>query len=177
MNFKYIVSIGRLTRQKNFNLLIEAFAEIKKIYREYKLIIIGDGEEKIDLKMLINKNNLNDDIFLIGFKKNIFNYLEFADCLISTALWEDPGFVLVEAGILNKLVISSNCFSGPVELFNQNNGYLFANNSKEDLIKKFIEYKNADFKQNTKKKIISKIKFKKYSLFHHFIKTRYFLSC
>ena len=177
MNFKYIVSIGRLTRQKNFSLLIEAFAEIKKIYKEYKLIIIGDGEEKNELKMLINKLHLNNDIFLIGFKKNIFNYLKFADCLISTALWEDPGFVLVEAGVLNKSIISSNCFSGPAELFNQNNSYLFINNSKEDLIKKFIEYKNADLKQNIKKKIISKNKFKKYSLFHHFIKTRYFLSC
>jgi hypothetical protein len=83
----------------------------------------------------------------------------------------------VEAGVLNKSIISSYCFSGPAELFNQNNSYLFINNSKEDLIKKFIEYKNADLKQNIKKKIISKNKFKKYSLFHHFIKTRYFLSC
>ena len=40
---KYIVSIGRLTYQKNFNLLIESFYEIKKIYNDYKLIIIGEG--------------------------------------------------------------------------------------------------------------------------------------
>jgi glycosyltransferase involved in cell wall biosynthesis len=87
----------------------------------------------------------------LGFKKNIFNYINFADCLISTALWEDPGFTLVEAGILNKLVISSDCPSGPIELFNQNNGYLFKSNSQEDFVKKFIEYKN----DSLKKKVIA----------------------
>lgn len=175
-NFKYILSIGRLTHQKNFNLLIEAFVEIKNIYKDYKLIIIGDGEEKVELNNLVDKFQLNEDVFLLGFKKNIFNYLKLADCLISTALWEDPGFVLVEAGILNKSIISSNCFSGPLELFNQNNGYLFLNDSKEDLIKKFIEYKNADLNTNIKKIVTSKVKFKKYSLFNHFIKIKNFLS-
>jgi len=175
-NFKYILSVGRLTRQKNFNLLIEAFIEIKKIYKEYKLIIIGEGEEKIALNNLVEKSKLNNDIFLLGFKKNIFNYLELADCLISTALWEDPGFVLVEAAILNKPIISSDCLSGPKELFNENNGYLFLNNSKEDLIKRFIEYRNADLKITKQKMLISKIKFKRYSLFKHFLKIKSFLS-
>jgi glycosyltransferase involved in cell wall biosynthesis len=174
-NFKYLLSIGRLTHQKNFSLLIKGFFEIKKIYKEYKLIIIGEGEEKIKLEKLINQFQLNNDVFLLGFKKNIFNYVNFADCLISTALWEDPGFALIEAGILNKLVISSDCPSGPVELFNQNNGYLFKSNSKEDLVKKFIEYKNAGSKDKKNKMIITKIKFKKYSLFNHFLKTKNFL--
>jgi len=111
----------------------------------------------------------------LGFKKNIFNYINFADCLISTALWEDPGFTLVEAGILNKLVISSDCLSGPVELFNKNNGYLFKSNSKEDLVKKFIEYKNTHLEEKQKKIIITKMKFKKYSLFDHFLKLKSFL--
>ena len=165
-----------MTKQKNFDLLIEGFYEIKKIFKEYKLIIIGDGEKKSELESLIYKLNLNEDIFLLGFKKNIFNYLNFSDCLISTALWEDPGFTLVEAGILNKSVISSDCLSGPVELFNENNGYLFKSNSREDLLKKFIQYKNADPKDNDRKKLITKIKFKKYSLFNHYIKIKNLLS-
>jgi|688.fasta_scaffold287152_2 glycosyltransferase involved in cell wall biosynthesis len=174
-NFKYLLSIGRLTRQKNFSLLIKGFYEIKKIYKEYKLIIIGEGEEKIKLQKIIKQLKLNNDVFLLGFKKNIFNYINFADCLISTALWEDPGFTLVETGILNKLVISSDCPSGPVELFNQNNGYLFKSNSKEDLVKQFIEYKNTSLEEKRKKIIITKIKFKKYSLFNHFLKIKSFL--
>lgn len=174
-NFKYILSIGRLTYQKNFNLLIEGFKEIKKIYNEYKLIILGEGEKRQELEKLVKELNLEKDVFFLGFKNNIFNYLQISDCLISTALWEDPGFTLIESGILNKIVISSNCPNGPIELFNDNNGYLFNNNDKTSLVNAFIKYKNTSFQENLKKKIVTKKKFKKYSFFNHYLKTKEFL--
>jgi len=174
-NFKYILSIGRLTHQKNFNLLIEGFKEIKKIYNEYKLIILGEGEKRQELEKLVKELNLEKDVFFLGFKNNIFNYLQISDCLISTALWEDPGFTLIESGILNKIVISSNCPNGPIELFNDNNGYLFNNNDKTSLVNAFIKYKDTTFQENLKKKIVTKKKFKKYSFFNHYLKTKEFL--
>ena len=174
-NFKYILSIGRLTYQKNFNLLIEGFKEIKKIYNEYKLIILGEGEKRQELEKLVKELNLEKDVFFLGFKNNIFNYLQISDCLISTALWEDPGFTLIESGILNKIVISSNCPNGPIELFNDNNGYLFNNNDKTSLVNAFIKYKDTSFQENLKKKIVTKKKFKKYSFFNHYLKTKEFL--
>ena len=174
-NFKYILSIGRLTHQKNFNLLIEGFKEIKKIYNEYKLIILGEGEKRQELEKLVKELNLEKDVFFLGFKNNIFNYLQISDCLISTALWEDPGFTLIESGILNKIVISSNCPNGPIELFNDNNGYLFNNNDKTSLVNAFIKYKDTSFQENLKKKIVTKKKFKKYSFFNHYLKTKEFL--
>jgi glycosyltransferase involved in cell wall biosynthesis len=166
---KYIVSIGRLTYQKNFNLLIESFYQINKIYNEYKLIIIGEGEEKEELEFLINKLNLKNKVFLLGYKKNIFPYLNSADCLISSSRWEDPGFVLIEAGILNKIVISSDCTSGPKELLNQNNGYLFDNDNKDSLTTQFISYKKNSYENNQIKKVITKKKFKLYSIHSHFL--------
>ena len=174
-NFKYILSIGRLTYQKNFNLLIEGFKEIKKLYNEYKLIILGEGEKRHELEKLVKELNLEKDVFFLGFKNNIFNYLQISDCLISTALWEDPGFTLIESGILNKIVISSNCPNGPIELFNDNNGYLFNNNDKTSLVNAFIKYKDTSFQENLKKKIVTKKKFKKYSFFNHYLKTKEFL--
>ena len=166
---KYILSIGRLTYQKNFNLLIESFNEIKKIYNDYKLIIIGDGEERDNLEFLISKLNLKNEIFLIGFKKNIFPYLKIADCLISSSRWEDPGFTLIEAGILNKIIISTNCLSGPRELLNENNGYLFDNENKKSLIDQFVNYKKNSYENNQIKKIVTKNKFKFYSIHSHFL--------
>jgi glycosyltransferase involved in cell wall biosynthesis len=151
-NCKYILSIGRLTYQKNFNLLIEGFKEIKKIYKEYKLIILGEGEKRQELEKFVKKLNLEEDVLFLGFKNNIFNYLQISDCLISTALWEDPGFTLIESGILNKIVISSNCPNGPTELFNDNNGYLFKNNDKDSFVNAFIKYKDTTFQENLKKK-------------------------
>ena len=169
---KYIVSIGRLTYQKNFNLLIESFYEIKKIYNDYKLIIIGEGEKREELEFLICKLNLKNDVFLIGFKKNIFPYLKIADCLISSSRWEDPGFTLIEAGILNKIIISSNCMSGPRELLNENNGYLFEDENKNSLVNQFVNYKKNNYENNLVKKIITKKKFKSYSIYRHFIQIK-----
>jgi glycosyltransferase involved in cell wall biosynthesis len=168
-NKKYIVSIGRLTYQKNFNLLIESFYQIKKIYNDYKLIIIGEGEKRDELEFLINKLNLNNEVFLIGYKKNIFPYLKIADCLISSSRWEDPGFVLIEAGILNKIVISSDCMSGPKELLNANNGYLFDNENKDSLVTQFFSYKENSYKNNKNKQITTKKKFRLYSIHSHFL--------
>jgi glycosyltransferase involved in cell wall biosynthesis len=166
---KYIISIGRLTYQKNFNLLIEGFYEINKIYNDYKLIIIGDGEERKELELLISKLNLKNEVFLIGFKKNIFPYLNIADCLISSSRWEDPGFTLIEAGILNKIIISSDCMSGPRELLNDDNGYLFNNENRDSLIHQFANYKKNSYKNNQIKKIATKNKFKQYSIYNHFL--------
>jgi len=167
---KCIISIGRLTYQKNFNLLIESFYHINKIYNDYKLIIIGNGEKKEELESLISKLNLKNEVFLIGYKKNIFPYLNSADCLISSSRWEDPGFVLIEAGILNKIVISSDCPSGPKELLNQNNGYLFDNENKDSLITQFINYKKNSYENNQIKKVTTKKKFKLYSIHSHFVR-------
>jgi len=166
---KYIISIGRLTYQKNFNLLIEGFYEINKIYNDYKLIIIGDGEKRKELELLISKLNLKNEVFLIGFKKNIFPYLNIADCLISSSRWEDPGFTLIEAGILNKIIISSDCMSGPRELLNDDNGYLFNNENRDSLIHQFTNYKKNSYKNNQIKKIVTKNKFKQYSIYNHFL--------
>jgi glycosyltransferase involved in cell wall biosynthesis len=166
---KYIISIGRLTYQKNFNLLIESFYQIKKKYNDYKLIIVGDGEKRKELELLIDKLNLKHEVFLVGFKKNIFPYLKIADCLISSSRWEDPGFALIEAGILNKIIISSDCMSGPKELLNEDNGYLFSNENKDSLINKFNNYKKNNYENNQIKKIVTKNKFKLYSIYSHFL--------
>jgi glycosyltransferase involved in cell wall biosynthesis len=172
-NNKYIISIGRLTSQKNFTLLIEAFAEIVKLYKNYKLIILGDGEQKTLLENLITKFNLKDQIFLLGFKKNIYKYINIAECSISTSLWEDPGFFLIESGILNRIIISSDCPNSPKELLmNGRSGYLFKNNSKDDLVKKFISYKKDSLDIVKNKIFLSKKNFKKFSFFNHYIEIK-----
>ena len=91
-NKKYIISIGRLTKQKNFSLLIKAFNEIRKNNDQFKLLIIGEGEEKKNLELLIANLNLKNDIIFLGFKENVFKYIKLSNLVLSTSLWEDPGF-------------------------------------------------------------------------------------
>ena len=176
-NNKYIISVGRLTYQKNFSLLVEAFNDIAKLYNNYKLIIIGEGEQRYFLENLISKYNLNDHVFLLGFKKNVYKYINIAECSISSSLWEDPGFFLIESGLLNKSIIASDCPNSPKELLmNGLCGYLFKNNSKDDLVKKFISYKEDSLNTVNKKIILAKKNFKKFSLFNHYLQINKIIS-
>ena len=171
-DFKYnkiIVGIGRLTKQKNFSLLISAFNEILKKYPEYILIILGDGEKKSELLKLTKTLNIENKVHLVGFQKNVYQYLIKADCFVLSSLWEDPGFVLLEAGLSNTTVISSNCKNGPQEILdNENNGYLFKNNNLNDLLKKFDEFKKEKVSELNKKKLKLKKEIKKFTLYSHF---------
>jgi len=166
---KFIIGIGRLTKQKNFALLILAFEKILKIYPDYILLILGDGEQKMKLIELINRLKIQDKVFLLGFQNNVYKYLLKADCFILSSLWEDPGFVLLEAGLSNTCVISSNCMNGPQEILSSGkNGFLFENNNLNDLLRKFDEFKKQDVSElNTKKKYLKK-EIKKFTQFAHF---------
>ena len=105
----------------------------------------------------------------MGSKKNIHKYYSQSKLFILTSLWEDPGFVLIEA-ILNDLpIISSNCKNGPNEILKGNDGgILFENNNIDDLRNKMIKFLNLSEREINKKKLFQKKNIKKYSLFRHF---------
>ncbi len=165
-NNEFYLAIGRLTEQKNFNFLVECFSEILK-NRDVKLVIIGTGEDKNYLEKLIDKYNLKNNVYLVGFKDNVFKYLVKSRAFILSSLWEDPGFVIVEAMFSNTLVISSDCSSGPKEILNSNRGILYKNNDKKDFIKKFNFLLNLEEKQKLKKRILAKKFVKKFTLLNH----------
>ena len=166
---KFIIGIGRLTKQKNFAFLILAFEKILKKYPDYILLILGDGEQKMKLIELINRLKIQDKVFLLGFQNNVYKYLFKADCFILSSLWEDPGFVLLEAGLSNTCVISSNCMNGPQEILsNGKNGFLFENNNLNDLLRKFDEFKKEKVSDLNKKKLKLKKEIKKFTLYSHF---------
>ncbi len=169
---KYIISIGRLTKQKNFSFLIENFENISKEFKDLHLIILGEGEEKKKLKQLIIKKNLEKKILLIGNKKNIYPYLVNSLFFILTSNWEDPGFVILEAMFARKLVFSSDCYNGPREIIDHGfNGFLYKNNNKSDFEKKFLEIIKIIQRDDIDKKNILRFAIKKtklYSLFDHY---------
>ena len=166
---KSLLAIGRLTKQKNFSFLIKCFKKISIKYDYLNLFIIGDGEEKKILLDLINNLNLCSKVFLLGYKDNIFNYLNNCKCFLLTSLWEDPGFVLVEAGISNATVISSNCPNGPIEILeNGKNGFIFESNSVESFISSFNQFINTKEEDLKNKKINLKKKIKLFTKFIHY---------
>jgi glycosyltransferase involved in cell wall biosynthesis len=164
-----IVGIGRLTRQKNFLLLIRAFKKILFKYPNYQLILLGEGEQRKLLTKEIIKLELKNKIFLMGYKDNVYKYLLNSDCFILTSLWEDPGFVILEAALSNTFIISSDCPNGPNEILsNGQNGFLFQNNNLSELLNKFDEFKNLTKEELNKKKIFAKKQIKIFTQFAHF---------
>ena len=164
-----IISIGRLTKQKNFSFLIESFNILQKKHKKLNLFILGDGEEREMLQDKINKLNLNNKAFLIGHQYNVFKYLKKAKLLVLTSLWEDPGFVILEAGYMNKIVLSSDCPSGPNEILDDGkNGFLFKTNSIESFINAFDKLINSDENLIKLKKLGLKKKSREFTYFNHF---------
>ena len=164
-----IIGIGRLTRQKNFVLLIKAFKQILIKYPNYHLILLGEGEQKQLLIEEIHKLEIQDKILFLGFQDNVYKYLLNSDCFILSSLWEDPGFVILEAALSNVFIISSNCPNGPNEILsNGQNGFLFQNNNMSDLLNKFDEFKNLTDNELNRKKISAKKKIKMFTQLAHF---------
>ena len=165
---EYFLSIGRLTKQKNFIFLIKCFSKIIKDHNNIKLVIIGIGEEEKKIKSFIKNNNLQQNIILLDYQKNVYKFLKNCKAFILSSLWEDPGFVLIEAMLTNCLILSSDCPNGPKEIIENKNGLLFESNSENDFILKFNQLLKLSDNEIKELKINAKKKIKKFSIFYHF---------
>ena len=167
--FKTILAAGRLTKQKNFLYLLQEFNKFLKTKDNYKLIILGEGEKKSEIQNYIKKNEISNHVYLKGHVKNIFSYMKTSDVFILSSLWEDPGFVIIEAAFSNLFVISSDCPNGPKEILNNGEGgILFESNKDNALLNSLIEFDKMDKSQIIKKKKILKKNILQYSIFRHF---------
>jgi len=165
----FILSIGRLTKQKNFIFLLENYAKLK--VENIDLVIIGNGEMKEILKKKTTELKIENSVFFIDQTENIFNILNKCKFFLLTSLWEDPGFVLIEAAFMNKIILSSDCASGPKEILsNGKGGFLFNSNNSKDFMEKFKNMIDSDGSMLKEKKFIAKLMTKEFTLFRHYKK-------
>ena len=142
LDYKYILGLGRLTKQKNFSMLIEAFNLIDHS-NGLKLIIIGDGEEKSKLKNLVNKLKINSNVLFLGKIEDPFGYIENSEILVIPSLWEGLPRVAIEAQALKTPIISA-CKEGGLEeiLMNGHAGIIVENhdvNEMKNSIEKYLK--------------------------------------
>lgn len=114
-NTKYILSVGRLSKEKDFATLINAFEKVHDVICS-KLIIIGEGPEREKLENLISKKNLENSISLSGFSANPYATLKHGDLFVLSSLTEGLPTVIIEALYCGVPVISTDCPSGPREI-------------------------------------------------------------
>lgn len=136
----YLVSIGRLSPQKNQILLINAFEKVIKKYPNEKLLIYGEGELKEKLKDTINKKGLEDKIFLMGSTNDVPKVLSKAKIFILSSDYEGMPNTLLESMAVGVPSISTDCpCGGPKAIINSGvDGFLIPVNSIEELEKKII---------------------------------------
>lgn len=128
-----IISMGRLVRQKNFELLIRAFSMLQNKIPS-TLIILGDGKDLIELKNLIEKLGISNKVLFPGFQKNPFAWMGRADLFVLSSNWEGFPCSIIEAMACNTPVIATDCPSGPSEIIeNGINGILVPVNNPESL--------------------------------------------
>ncbi len=109
------LAVGRLTIQKDFATLIQAFALLRK-RRQARLLILGEGEARQELEALIQKLGIAEDVALPGFVDNPYAYMSRAAALVLSSRWEGLPTVLIEAMACGCPVVSTNCPSGPEEI-------------------------------------------------------------
>jgi glycosyltransferase involved in cell wall biosynthesis len=110
-----ILAVGRLFRQKRYDILLRAFHELRKSINA-RLIICGDGPLKAELSRLIQELGVDDAVSLEGFVHNPYAWMAIADLLVLTSDHEGLPNVLIEAQALGVPVVATDCRFGPSEI-------------------------------------------------------------
>jgi glycosyltransferase involved in cell wall biosynthesis len=119
-----ILGMGRLVAQKNFPLLIRAFAAVRK-QRDARLVILGGDKSSVEqmahrqeLLDLAQELGVGADVALLGFQSEPYKFLRAARVFALSSDFEGFGNVLVESLLAGCPVVSTNCPSGPAEILN-----------------------------------------------------------
>ncbi|MCU0935046.1 MAG: glycosyltransferase [Gammaproteobacteria bacterium] len=110
-----VVGMGRLTRQKDFPTLLQAFARVRAV-RPCRLMILGEGRQREELTSLAHSLGLEGDVSLPGFVANPYPVLAAATVFVLSSAWEGSPNALTEAMALGTPVVATDCPSGPAEL-------------------------------------------------------------
>jgi len=120
----YILFVGRLNAVKNLPLLFSAFKIFRQKYPNVKLILIGDGSEKENLRKIISNLNLSNYIEMIGVKSNPFPYIKNAKVIALSSASEALPTILIESLLLGRTIVSTPTKGAIDILKNGGLGYL-----------------------------------------------------
>lgn len=112
---KIIISVGRLVKVKQFDLLINAFSLLEKEL-DVKLIILGDGPQREYLTKVIESLGVSSKVDMPGFTTNPYAFMAKSDLFVLSSMYEGLPTVLIEALACGIPVVSTNCPSGPYEI-------------------------------------------------------------
>lgn len=151
-----LCAVGRLEPVKGFDRLLEVHQKLIKQSIKHKLWIVGDGTEREKLENYVKNNNLTETVTLFGYDSNPYKFMKNADIYVCSSITEGLSSTVIEALILEKIILSTDC-PGMREILGPNNDYgMIVENSSEGLyngIKELItnESLRNQYKENIKK--------------------------
>lgn len=158
------VCIGRVVKQKNQIELIKAIVRLykeKKLYEKDIFYFVGKIDDKKryqEIVEILKKSNLEDKVKFLGERKNIKEILQISDYLVLPSLYEGFPNVVMEAMVMNTLVIATSVGGTPELIENKKTGLLIDEPKEECIYEKINEY--LKFKEEEKIKIIAQAKSK-----------------
>lgn len=136
-----VISASRISAQKRIDILLEAWALVKKEKEasSYRLIICGDGPILEDMKKICSSLSLQESVKFIGFQPNPWKYIKKARLFISTSEWEGLSLSLIEAAALGVPIVASDCPSGNKEILLEGEaGFIFENKNIEECVNRIM---------------------------------------
>ncbi len=157
---KFLLSVGRLVKEKDFHNLIIAFNIIKHKIPNYNLIIIGDGQLKYKLQNLVNNLGLNKRVIFTGWKIKLKKYYVNSKLFILNSLYEGLGNVVIDAANYNLPIITTNCNSR--EIIDYGKGGFLVPIKNPRLLSKKILFCLNNYKISLKKSRYAKKRVKRF---------------
>ena len=133
LEFKNILCIGRLTHQKGFDLLIAAWAKIARKLPEWRITIVGSGEDSNILRQMAKEYHVENSIEFVGQQKNVDKFYRMASFFCLSSRFEGLPMVLLEAQSYGLPIVAYDCDTGPAELVTNQNGCLVQKQNIDEL--------------------------------------------
>lgn len=130
-NEKILVSVGRLSYEKGFDIAVKACKILKDNGMKIKWVLVGEGTERSLLEKLINENQLKDEFLLIGASYNPYKYLSKADIYVQPSRFEGKSIAMDEAKILNKPIVATNFSTVKDQITDKVDGVITEMNSED----------------------------------------------
>ncbi|MFZ2851132.1 MAG: glycosyltransferase, partial [Leptotrichiaceae bacterium] len=156
----YFLAVSRLdTVQKDFETLIEGYSILKNKGIKERLYIIGEGDGRVKIEKMIEEKKLVEDVILLGEKKNPYIWIKHSNLFIHSSRYEGLPTVLLEALMMDKFIVSSNCPTGPTEILTKPKvGELFNVGDANQLAEKVLKIL---YDKDYQKELLKNIQLKK----------------
>ena len=137
---KMVIGAGRLTWQKGFDLLIDAFVPVAEKHPDWTLRIYGDGVRRTKLKRRIIRQGVYNNVFLMGATQRLGEMMSRASVFALSSRYEGFGMVIVEAMSKGLPAVSTDCPRGPSEIIDDGrDGILVPNEDVDGLTRGLLE--------------------------------------